>query len=66
MSDETKLAYTIREATAAIGVGRTLLYAEIRDGRLRVRKIKRRTVILREDLRAWLDAQPLGTSRERP
>ena len=60
MSDNEPLAYTIRQATNVVGIGRTLLYAEIREGRLRTRKIGRRTLLLRDDLRSWLDATPLA------
>ena len=63
MSDDGRLAYTVKQATTALGIGRTLIYAEIRDGRLHARKIGRRTVILREDLRNWLEAQPAARSR---
>lgn len=49
-----KLAYSIEDAIKAASVGRSLLYSEISAGHLRVRKIGRRTVILREDLTEWL------------
>ena len=45
-----QLAFTVREAGAMARVGRTLLYEDIRRGRLRAHKIGRRTVILAEDL----------------
>ena len=35
-----------------------MLYAEIRDGRLKARKIGRRTIILSEDLRDFLAQAP--------
>lgn len=49
-----KLAYSIEDATKAASVGRSLLYSEISAGNLRIRKIGRRTVILRDDLHEWL------------
>ena len=53
MSKE-KLAYGIDEAGHVSSVGRTLIYKEIAAGNLRATKIGRRTVILADDLKAWL------------
>jgi predicted DNA-binding transcriptional regulator AlpA len=53
-----QLSYNIEEAMQQTGMGRSLLYAEIKAGRLAARKIARRTVILDTDLRAWLEASP--------
>ena len=49
-----RLAFSIVEAAAQISCGRSTLYSEIRAGRLRASKIRRRTVIRAEDLRAYL------------
>ena len=51
---KVKLALTVQEAAAATGVGRTTIFEEIRRNQLIARKIGRRTVILQEDLDAWL------------
>lgn len=40
------------------GVGRTTTYAEIKAGALRAVKFGRRTLILTEDAKAWLQAKP--------
>ena len=40
------------------GVGRTKAYEEIKRGRLRARKIGRRTVIAVDDAEAWLQRLP--------
>ena len=56
--DEIKLAFTIQEAAAAAGVGRTTIFEEIRHNQLIARKIGRRTVVLRDDLDAWLKNRP--------
>jgi excisionase family DNA binding protein len=53
-----RYAYSIPEVARAVGVGRSYIYGEIREGRLRVRKAGRRTLIYEEDLRAWLQALP--------
>ena len=51
-----KRGYSISEACQRVGIGRTRLYGEIKEGRLRVRKCGRRTIIRVEDLDAWLDS----------
>jgi excisionase family DNA binding protein len=50
-----RLAYTVDEAAAVVGVGRDLLYAEIRTGKLRSEKAGARRVIARHHLLEWLD-----------
>jgi excisionase family DNA binding protein len=49
---------SIAEASAAAGIGRTKLYEAIADGRLMARKLGKRTLILRDDLRQFLAALP--------
>jgi excisionase family DNA binding protein len=53
-----KIAYSVEQAARAAGVGRTLMFEEIRNKRLIARKIGRRTVITAEDLIAWLESLP--------
>ena len=54
------LAYSIREAASTSGIGRTTIYNEIAAGRLRAVKRGRRTLILADDLKAWVAAlQPI-------
>jgi excisionase family DNA binding protein len=50
-----RLAYTVEEAAAVVGVGRDLLYDEIRTGRLKSKKAGARRVIARHHLLEWLD-----------
>jgi excisionase family DNA binding protein len=52
------LAYTISEACAEARAGRTALYEAIRAGALTARKRGRRTLILADDLRRWIEALP--------
>ncbi len=52
------LSYSIAEVVKASGVCRTVLYEEIKAGRLRARKLGRRTLILADDLQSWLSALP--------
>jgi hypothetical protein len=53
-----KLAFSINDVVAVSGVGRTLVFAEIKLGRLVARKCGRRTIILQTDLRDWLNSLP--------
>ncbi len=52
------MAYTIAEACAAAGIGRSSLYKAIRAGELRAIKCGRRTLVLRNDLYRWLGGMP--------
>jgi excisionase family DNA binding protein len=52
------LAYNISEACEVARAGRTTVYEAIRCGELRAVKRGRRTLVLAEDLRAWLARLP--------
>jgi excisionase family DNA binding protein len=51
-------AYSVNNAAEAIGTGRDGVYSAIRNGKLRARKFGRRTLILDEDLTAFLRNLP--------
>jgi hypothetical protein len=55
--DVPKLAFSIEEAMAATSFGRQALYDDINSGLLIARK-RPRTIILAEDLAAYLTALP--------
>lgn len=55
----SKLAYTISEAIAASGIGRTTLYALFQAGDLTPVKIGTRTLIRHADLAALLDRRAI-------
>jgi len=57
--DGPPLAHSINGAQRRANIGRTTIYAEIRAGRLKVRKCGRRTVVLDADLRDWLASLPM-------
>jgi len=52
------LAYSIAEACAEARAGRTSIYEAIRTGALRAVKRGRRTIVLADDLRRYLEALP--------
>lgn len=58
MNIPSKLAYAIPELAAAVGVGRTKIYEEIKAGRLRVTKCGGRTIITASQAQAWLASLP--------
>ena len=53
-----KLVFSIPETAAAAGAGRTTVYRAIQNGELVARKRGRRTVVLADDLKRWLDNLP--------
>jgi Helix-turn-helix domain len=54
----TPLAYSISEACAVARAGRTAICGAIRDGALVARKRGRKTLILPDDLRKWVEGHP--------
>jgi excisionase family DNA binding protein len=57
--EDLKRAMSVEQAAKAAGVGRTLLFEEIRRGRITARKVGRRTIITADDLDAWLKSLPI-------
>ena len=54
-----KLAYNVRQVCKLSGLSRATVYAAIRGGKLRARKQGARTLVLRDDLRSWLEGLPM-------
>lgn len=52
------LGFSVQQAAKSAGVGRTTIYEELARGRLRAKKVGRRTLILASDLEAWLQCLP--------
>ena len=53
-----KHAYSIKEAMHELGIGRSKLYAEIKEGKIEIRKIGRKSIILADELQKYLNSLP--------
>ena len=62
-SSPTPIAYSPKDACAALGIGLTSLYLEIARGRIEARKAGNRTLIPVESLLDYLAALPLADIR---
>lgn len=68
LAPEFPLAWSVNEFCQVVPCGRSTIYDEIRCGRLKARKLRKRTVILHEDGLAYLRSLPtqIGTSQQEP
>jgi len=55
----SRTAYSVAEVMAQSGLGRDTIYKAIHQGRLKARKLGRRTVVLVSDLQAFLESLPV-------
>jgi hypothetical protein len=58
MNTNIKRAYTRLEFCDAHGIGQTKFYEEVKEGRLKVRKVGRKSIVLRDDAEDWLQQLP--------
>jgi len=56
--DANRESFSPDEIAQRNGLGRTTVFAEIKARRLVARKVGKRTVIRRDDERAWLESLP--------
>jgi excisionase family DNA binding protein len=55
-----KLALTINEAVAYSGVGRTTLYKLVKEHKILLRKLGKRSLILKPELDAFVNSLPIA------
>jgi len=58
MAKHEPLAVSIADAVHISGIGRSSLYEAVKRGDLPIRKAGRRTLVLTQDIRSWLDSLP--------
>jgi hypothetical protein len=51
-------ALSVRRFCESVGIGRTRFYHEVKAGRLRIRKVGRRTIVTADDAEEWLNHLP--------
>jgi predicted DNA-binding transcriptional regulator AlpA len=57
---QTSRALSIAAFCQQYSIGRTTAYAEIKAGRLRLRKVGTKSLIVFEDAEAWINSLPLA------
>jgi len=53
-----KGAFSVDEFCAWASIGRSKFYGEVNEGRIRLRKVGRKSIVTDSDARAWLEALP--------
>ena len=61
--DVNKAAMSVNEFCGWAGIGRSKFYQEVADGRIPIRKIGRRSVVLIADAQSWLESLPTAGAR---
>jgi hypothetical protein len=57
---EDRGALTVDEFCGWASIGRSKFYQEVTEGRIRLRKVGRKSVVVVADARAWLESLPDG------
>lgn len=60
ITPENRGALTVDEFCGWASIGRSKFYQEVKDGRITLRKIGRKTVVTMADAQAWLDSLPVA------
>jgi len=58
MDFSTREAFAVREFCARYGICRQTFYDEIKRGRIKARKLGKKTIVLKSDAEAWRDSLP--------
>lgn len=53
------VAYSVSDILRMVGISRTTFYQLVKSGGIKVRKVGKRSIILSEDLEAWLQHLPV-------
>lgn len=64
--DDRPTAFSVRQFCEMHAIGRTTFYEEVKYGRLRIRKLGKRTLVLREEAERWVGALPSPEGRFSP
>ena len=64
--DDRPTAFSVRQFCEMHAIGRTTFYEEVKYGRLRIRKLGKRTLVLREEAERWISALPSPEGRFSP
>jgi excisionase family DNA binding protein len=56
-------ALSVAQTARILGIGRSTLYQIIKEGRLPVRKIGKRSLIMRDDIDRFVTSLPCGVRR---
>jgi excisionase family DNA binding protein len=57
---EAPIALSPSDVCRSYSIGKTQLYAEIKAGRIKTRKLGRRTLIAAADVQAWFNSLPVS------
>jgi excisionase family DNA binding protein len=57
-SQQERQAFSPDEVAQRNGIGRSLVFQEIKEGRLKAQKVGRRTIVTRQAEKAWQDSLP--------
>jgi len=59
MTDDYQCTFTVKQFCDKYQIGRTRFYEEVEGGRLPIRKLGRKTLVIREDAENWLRSLPV-------
>lgn len=61
--NEQNVYYSINDVLKMLGICRSTLYKEIKSGRLEIRKVRSRTIILKESLDKYIESLDTKVSK---